>query len=89
MAKDEDLAGLGPAIPGGVYEDAAGAGTFHDGQGRPVTKDGRLLSGEIPGAVNPDEEEWRADMERQRKASAASGAPALVAETPKGKKAGG
>lgn len=74
MAKDEDLSGVGPAKPGGVYEDARGAGTFHDAHGRPVTEDGRLLDAEMPGAVNPDEEEWRADMEKQRKASAAAGA---------------
>lgn len=28
-------------IAGGVFEDAPNAGTFHDAEGRPVTKDGK------------------------------------------------
>jgi hypothetical protein len=73
MAKDEELSpGMGPAIPGGVYETAPGSGRFVDAHGRSVNKDGRLLNGDdLPGAVNAEADEaWRADMEKQRRASA-------------------
>lgn len=76
--EDEELgAGMGPATPGGVYEDAPGSGTFHDAHGRAVNEDGKLLAGDdVPGAVNAEQDEaWRADMEKQRKASAAASAP--------------
>ena len=79
--------GMGPATPGGVYEDAPGAGTFHDAHGRAVSKDGTLLAGdEIPGAVNADQA-WRKDMEKQREASAASG-EGESEPTPKARKRG-
>ena len=79
---DELGPGMGPAKAGGVYEDAPGAGTFHDAHGRAVDKNGKLLRGdEVPGAVNADDldADWRKDMEKQRKASASASKEEMAA----------
>lgn len=34
------------SAPGGVFEDAPGAGTFHNANGQPVTAEGKVLSAE-------------------------------------------
>ena len=82
--QDEELgAGMGPAIPGGVYQNADGKG-WHDAQGRAVDEKGTLLEGDqVPEAVNADAA-WRADMAKQREASASEAEP----EAPKARKRG-
>ena len=83
MPKEEELSpGMGAIAPGGVYETAPGSGKFQDAHGRSVSKDGKLLRGEaLPDAVNAEQDEaWRADMEKQRKASERATEKAEAAE---------